>query len=166
MIARFVTGCAIAAPRRSHSSVWVTACGSHLVTLREYWPCQTTTVTAAWWRRSSDAHGGLFCVQHALQPKWRRRGSSLLECRRACNELRPRWPHLRGPGAYSNDAKLSLLFSAAMEACDGLDGAKDGNISNPAACRFDIAPLRCAGRGDAGDTCLSDAQIAAIRWCS
>jgi feruloyl esterase len=67
------------------------------------------------------------------------------------------------PGAYSNEAKLSLLFNTVMEACDGLDGAKDGIISDPAACKFDIASLRCAGGGDAGDSCLSDAQIAAIR---
>ena len=67
------------------------------------------------------------------------------------------------PGAYSNNAQLSLLFNAVMEACDGLDGAKDGIISNPAACKFDIASLRCTGVGDAGDSCLSDAQIAAIR---
>jgi feruloyl esterase len=70
---------------------------------------------------------------------------------------------LAAPGAYPNNAKLSLLFDAVMQACDGLDDVKDGVISNVAACRFDINSLRCAGGGDTGDTCLSDAQIAAIR---
>jgi len=59
-----------------------------------------------------------------------------------------------------------------MQACDHLDGAIDGLINNQAACNaaFDPAtamllasPLRCPGGADTGDTCLSDAQIAAVR---
>jgi len=67
------------------------------------------------------------------------------------------------PGAYPNAAKQALLVNAVTAACDGLDGVKDGVISNVGACKFDIASLRCAGGADTGDTCWSDAQIAAIK---
>lgn len=76
------------------------------------------------------------------------------------------------PGAYPNVAKRLALMNAALQACDALDGATDGVVSNQAACnaRFDPAtatlggaPLRCAGGADTGDTCLSDAQIVAVK---
>lgn len=78
---------------------------------------------------------------------------------------------LAAPGAYPNVAKRKVLYATAMAACDALDGVKDGLISNIAACNasFDPStaslngtPLRCEGGTDAGDTCLSDAQIAAL----
>jgi len=79
---------------------------------------------------------------------------------------------LAAPGAYPNLQKRSALLEAAMQACDGLDGAQDRLISNQAACnaRFDPAkaklngrPLRCHGGADTGDSCLSDAQITALK---
>lgn len=79
---------------------------------------------------------------------------------------------LSKPGAYLNANKRLALFQSAMQACDHLDGVIDGLISNQAACNatFDPAtavlmtsPLRCPGGADSGDTCLSDAQIAAVR---
>ena len=79
---------------------------------------------------------------------------------------------LAKPGAYPNVAKRLALFNAAMQACDGLDGVTDGLVSNQNACNasFDPAtatlngvPLRCAGGADTGDTCLSDAQITAVK---
>jgi hypothetical protein len=79
---------------------------------------------------------------------------------------------LAQPGAYPSVAKRELLFNAAMEACDGLDGAMDGIIGNQLRCNavFDAAtasvqgrPLRCQGGVDAGDSCLSDVQIAALK---
>lgn len=78
---------------------------------------------------------------------------------------------LAQPGAYPNQAKRKVLYDAAMAACDELDGVKDGLISNQQRCNaiFDPStatlngnPLRCAGGIDTGDTCLSDAQIAAM----
>ncbi|MGV2289873.1 tannase/feruloyl esterase family alpha/beta hydrolase [Trinickia sp. YCB016] len=74
-------------------------------------------------------------------------------------------------GAYLNPAKRKTLYDAVMATCDGLDGVKDGIISNVAACRAKFnprkatlhgKPLRCRGGADTGDTCLSDAQIAAL----
>ena len=72
------------------------------------------------------------------------------------------------PGAYPSMAKRVLVRQAALEACDALDGLKDGLVSNQLRCNaiFDpmkatVAgkPLRCPGGADTGDTCLSDAQI-------
>jgi feruloyl esterase len=79
---------------------------------------------------------------------------------------------LAQPGAYPNTAKRVLIRNASLEACDALDGVVDGLISNQSACNgsFDPAvatlngaPLRCAGGVDTGDTCLSDAQITALK---
>ena len=63
------------------------------------------------------------------------------------------------PGGFISTAKASVLKAAVMAQCDSLDGATDGVISNPAACHFDPATLRCPGGADAGNTCLSDAQL-------
>ena len=79
---------------------------------------------------------------------------------------------LAAPGAYPSLAKRKALYDAAIEACDSADGVADGLISDQASCNasFDPAkatvkgqPLRCAGGADTGDSCLSDAQIAALR---
>lgn len=78
---------------------------------------------------------------------------------------------LAQPGAYVNRAERTALFDAAVQACDGLDGARDGVISNQKACdrRFDpttarlgSAPLRCESGRDTGDSCLSDEQIGSL----
>ncbi len=78
---------------------------------------------------------------------------------------------LAKPGAYANRAKRQALFKAAVAACDPLDGVTDGLISNVKACNASFNPataslngvaLRCPGGADTGDTCLSDAQIAAF----
>lgn len=69
---------------------------------------------------------------------------------------------LAAPGAYLNMAKRNTLYDAVMNACDGLDGVKDGVISNVNACKFDPRSIRCPEGKDAGDACLSDAQISAL----
>jgi feruloyl esterase len=68
------------------------------------------------------------------------------------------------PGAYPNQAKRKVLYDAAMTICDELDGVADGIISNQTACNAIFNPnvVRCPGGADTGDTCLSDAQIAAL----
>ena len=73
-----------------------------------------------------------------------------------------------GGAAWLSPAKTRLLTDAVRKACDPLDGVQDGIISNVAACNatFDLATvrrtLRCAAGADSGDSCLSDAQIAAV----
>jgi pimeloyl-ACP methyl ester carboxylesterase len=70
-----------------------------------------------------------------------------------------------GGAGWINPAKTKLIDDAVYAKCDALDGVKDGIISNVAACdgALDISALRCPNGADAGDTCLSDAQIRAVR---
>jgi len=70
---------------------------------------------------------------------------------------------LAAPGAMLGAAKIATLAGAVRAACDGLDGLADGIVSNPAACSFDPAQLRCPGGADAGSGCLSDAQLALLQ---
>ena len=74
-------------------------------------------------------------------------------------------------GAYPTREKRKVLYDAAIEACDALDGIRDGLISNITACNSTFnpttatlngAPVRCSGGIDTGNSCLSDAQIAAF----
>jgi Tannase and feruloyl esterase len=72
---------------------------------------------------------------------------------------------LAAPGGAFSAAKTALLAKRVRDACDGLDGIADGVVSNQAACApalVNAAALRCAGGGDTGDTCLSDAQLAVV----
>jgi len=66
--------------------------------------------------------------------------------------------------AWINQKKVKLIGDAVYAKCDALDGAKDGIISDVAACdaSFDVKTLRCANGADTGDTCLSDAQLRAV----
>ncbi len=54
-----------------------------------------------------------------------------------------------------------MIRQAVLNACDGLDGVKDGVLENPRACRFDPQVLACTG-ADA-PTCLTPSQVAAAR---
>jgi hypothetical protein len=74
---------------------------------------------------------------------------------------------LAAPGGAMSAAKVATLSNAVLAACDALDGAADGVVSNPQACHFDPATLRCPGGADTGDSCLSDAQLAVVNsWTS
>lgn len=70
---------------------------------------------------------------------------------------------VKSPGGALNAAKQTLLANAVLAQCDGLDGLNDGIIARPASCQFDARALRCTGGADAGDSCLSDAQIATVQ---
>jgi Tannase and feruloyl esterase len=67
-------------------------------------------------------------------------------------------------GGWLNAAKLALVRKAVLAACDADDGLADGIISRYEDCakKFDAKTLRCPDGKDAGDACLSDAQVAAI----
>jgi len=69
-----------------------------------------------------------------------------------------------GGAAWLSPAKTKLITDAVYAACDSLDGVKDGIIGNVRGCNatFDVKTLRCADGSDKGDTCLSDAQLAAV----
>ena len=69
---------------------------------------------------------------------------------------------LAAPGGAMSAAKVATLSNAVLAACDAQDGVADGVVSNPQACGFDPATLRCAGGADTGDACLSDPQLAVV----
>ena len=54
-----------------------------------------------------------------------------------------------------------MLHAAVINACDALDGVKDGVIEDPRRCHFDPATLRCNGE-DRPD-CLTAAQLEGVR---
>jgi feruloyl esterase len=60
-----------------------------------------------------------------------------------------------------SDADLALVARSITEACDAADGASDGMVLRPEACRFDPNRLKCeaAKRPD----CLTSDQIAALQ---
>src|SRR5215470_5227759 len=66
--------------------------------------------------------------------------------------------------AWINPKRTKLIDDFVYAKCDGLDGVKDGIISDVAGCNsaFDIKALRCSTGADVGDTCLSDAQLKAV----
>ena len=61
------------------------------------------------------------------------------------------------PGSFIPPDKLKLAEAEALKQC----GDEDGMIEDPLSCRFRPENIRCAA-GDA-PTCLTDAQIAALR---
>jgi feruloyl esterase len=71
--------------------------------------------------------------------------------------------YANGGAGWIDPKHTKLITDAVYAKCDELDGAKDGIISNVAACNaaFDVKTLRCAN-GAAGDNCLSDAQLRAV----
>jgi feruloyl esterase len=65
------------------------------------------------------------------------------------------------PRSYISDKKLPAIQKAALDACDALDGVKDGIIANPAQCHFDPAVLLCKA-ADQLD-CLTRPQVDALK---
>ncbi len=54
-----------------------------------------------------------------------------------------------------------LLHTAVVNACDALDGVKDGLIENPQRCRFDPGMLEC--KDSIGAACLTKTQVETAR---
>ena len=74
------------------------------------------------------------------------------------------WPQvamLHENGGAVDAKKITLATNAAIEACDALDGVKDGVLEEPRACKFDAKTLVCAA-GASGDSCLTAGEAAAI----
>jgi Tannase and feruloyl esterase len=65
------------------------------------------------------------------------------------------------PHAYFSDFKLPAIQRAALDACDALDGVKDGIINDPSKCHFDPQVLLCKS-GDELD-CLTPPQIESLK---
>ena len=64
------------------------------------------------------------------------------------------------PQAFS-DSDLEMLAGAVLQACDELDGLKDGMIDNPDKCHFSPAVLQC--KSAKNDACLSREQVSALQ---
>ena len=67
---------------------------------------------------------------------------------------------LQDPASVVPPAKLALVNTAVLAACDALDGVVDGLLTDPHQCHFDPATLLC--RRDEGDNCLTAPQAAAV----
>jgi feruloyl esterase len=63
-------------------------------------------------------------------------------------------------GAYIPPEKYPAIHDAVLQACDGLDGVKDGVLENPLACRFDPKVLQCKA-GEDNVSCLTAPQVEA-----
>ena len=57
--------------------------------------------------------------------------------------------------------KFAMIHQAVLNACDALDGLKDGLIDDPTRCHFDPKTIECKG-GD-GPGCLTAAQVEAAK---
>ena len=67
----------------------------------------------------------------------------------------------RQDASYIPNRKYAAIHKAALDACDALDGAKDGVIGNPVQCPFDPKTIECNGADS--DSCLTPAQVEAAR---
>lgn len=68
---------------------------------------------------------------------------------------------------YPAPCELNAITAAAIEACDELDGVKDGIVAAHGQCKFD--PLSVVGQkydceGDSRKITKEAAQIAAVVW--
>ena len=59
-------------------------------------------------------------------------------------------------------ASLDFLSATVLEACDALDGVKDGVLDDPRDCKFRLASLRACPGDKAAANCLTTRQRAAI----
>ena len=68
---------------------------------------------------------------------------------------------LKDPASRMSPATFALLNTAVLNACDALDGVKDGLVEDPAQCRFDAKRLQCAAGNEDTAACLTAPQVAA-----
>ena len=54
-------------------------------------------------------------------------------------------------------SKYPFIHEAVLQACDGLDGVKDGVLENPTTCTFEYASLACKGTDTS--SCLTPEQV-------
>jgi feruloyl esterase len=62
---------------------------------------------------------------------------------------------------YMPADKVQLVGEAVNQQCDMLDGVKDGVLTDPRRCKFDVETLRCKGSDAA--KCLTGAQVSAVQ---
>jgi feruloyl esterase len=67
----------------------------------------------------------------------------------------------KNPAAYIPPVKYAMIHRAALDACDTLDGLKDGLISDPTRCHFDPGTILC--KGEDSPNCLTGPQVELAR---
>jgi feruloyl esterase len=67
---------------------------------------------------------------------------------------------VNGPGYIGK--KLGIINQTAMNACDPIDGLKDGLIADPRECKFDPKTIQCPANTDE-PTCLTAAQVDTVK---
>lgn len=67
----------------------------------------------------------------------------------------------RDETSYIPPAKYSLIHDAVIEACDTIDGVKDGVLEDPLRCKFDPSVLLCKEAD--GPACLTAQQVETVR---
>lgn len=63
--------------------------------------------------------------------------------------------------SYIPPAKYPVIHKAVLEACDALDGVRDGVIEDPTRCHFDPKTIEC--KGPDTSSCLTPPQVEAAR---
>jgi feruloyl esterase len=66
----------------------------------------------------------------------------------------------KDPANYIPPAKYAMIHKAVIDACDKLDGVKDGLIENPMACHWKPEAIQCKAAD--GPDCLTKAQVAMV----
>jgi Tannase and feruloyl esterase len=68
---------------------------------------------------------------------------------------------LKDPETRIPQEKYPAIHQAVLAACDGLDGLKDGLITDPTRCHFDPQVLACKGAD--GPSCLTPKQVQSVK---
>jgi feruloyl esterase len=76
-------------------------------------------------------------------------------------DLWPAHATLKDAASYIPPSKYPLIHQAVLEACDSLDGLKDGLLEDPGRCKFDPNILLC--QGEDAPACLTGPQVEAAR---
>ena len=96
--------------------------------------------------------------------------NGILSAAPAINWNRFHLQHLWGPvvmNAAANPVaacKLAAATAAAIAACDGIDGVKDGVIEDPKRCTYDPKPLIGTSAGDCGSFTEADVNVIRKLW--
>ena len=68
---------------------------------------------------------------------------------------------LKDSASYIPREKYAVIHKAVLEACDALDGVKDGVLEDPTRCHFDPKAMQCTGEDTS--RCLTAPQVEAAR---
>lgn len=71
-------------------------------------------------------------------------------------------PHPETSASFIPEKLWKMVSAEVLRQCDGLDGVKDGIITEPDACEFRPEELLCKN-GRASSSCLSTEQVEALR---